>query len=97
MKKILLLIISFLLFFPLVSGHVEEKSEKKEKTKTDSVKTGWTLGGVPVVAYNRDVGFKYGALVNFYNFGDGSRYPLYDHSLYFEYSRTTKGIFPTIT
>jgi hypothetical protein len=60
-------------------------------TTHDSVKTGWTLGGVPVVAYNRDVGFKYGGLVNFYNFGDGSRYPLYDHSLYFEYSRTTKG------
>jgi len=91
MKKNLFLLISFLVSFSLVSGQEGERSDKKEKTRSDSVKTGWTLGGVPVVAYNRDVGFKYGALVNFYNFGDGSRYPLYDHSLYFEYSRTTKG------
>ena len=91
MKSIFLFIISFLLIIPAVTGQREGQSEKREKTKSDSIKTGWTLGGVPVVAYNRDVGFKYGALVNFYNFGDGSRYPLYDHSIYLEYSRTTKG------
>jgi hypothetical protein len=59
--------------------------------KTEEVKTGWTFGGVPVVAYDADVGFKYGALVNLYNFGDGSRYPMYDQSIYLEWSRTTKG------
>ncbi|MEZ5071799.1 MAG: hypothetical protein R2751_12790 [Bacteroidales bacterium] len=38
-----------------------------------------------------DIGFKYGALVNLYWYGDGSRYPRYDHSVYVEWSRTTKG------
>ncbi len=54
-------------------------------------KSGWTLGGVPVIAYDSDIGFKYGGLVNFYNYGDGSRYPKYDHSIYLEWSRTIKG------
>lgn len=63
-------------------------SQEEEKTKA---KTGWTFGAVPVVAYDTDIGFKYGGLVNFYDYGDGVKYPKYDHSLYFEWSRTTKG------
>jgi hypothetical protein len=55
------------------------------------VKTGWTFGALPAVAFNSDEGFRYGALVNFFNYGDGSTFPAYKHSLYFEWSRTTKG------
>lgn len=44
-----------------------------------------------MVAYDSDIGFKYGALINLYWYGDGSRYPMYDHSVYIEWSRTTKG------
>ena len=58
--------------------------------KQEKVKDGFSLGGVPVVAYDSDIGFKYGALVNFYWY-DSTRYPMYDHSLYLEWSRTTKG------
>lgn len=53
--------------------------------------TGWSFGGVPAVAYNSDTGFLYGAILNFYNYGDGSQYPEYQHSTYLEWSRTTKG------
>jgi hypothetical protein len=91
MKKILLFILSFFLLLPPVNAQGEGKKEKKEKSKADSIKTGWNFGGVPVVAYDRDIGFQYGALVNLYNYGNGSRYPMYDHSIYLEYSRTTKG------
>ena len=45
---------------------------------------------MPVVAYDSDIGFKYGALVNLYWY-DSLRYPMYDHSVYVEWSRTTKG------
>ncbi len=65
-------------------------SQDKEK-KVPKVKTGWTFGAVPAIAYDSDVGFRYGALANFYNYGDGSTYPKYLHSLYLEWSRTTKG------
>jgi hypothetical protein len=55
------------------------------------VKTGLTFGALPAIAYDTDIGFKYGALANFYLFGDGSTYPKYLHSFYFEANRTTKG------
>lgn len=59
--------------------------------KEEKIKTGWNLGFLPAVAFDSDLGFKYGGLVNFYNFGDGSTYPDYLQSIYLEISRTTKG------
>jgi hypothetical protein len=58
---------------------------------TEKTKSGWTFGAVPVIAYDSDIGFKYGGLVNFYDYGDGTIYPEYKHSVYIEWSRTTKG------
>lgn len=55
------------------------------------VKKGWTLGALPVISFDTDVGFQYGLLTNFYNYGDGSSYPDYLQSIYLEWSRTTKG------
>lgn len=83
MKKFSLL---FLMSFLSVMIFAQKDSVKKEK-----VKTGFSMGGVPVVAYDADTGFKYGGLVNLYHYGDGSNYPNYNHSLYLEWSRTTKG------
>jgi hypothetical protein len=57
----------------------------------DVVKTGWNFGALPSISFDTDLGFQYGALVNLYHYGDGSRYPNYNHSLYFEVSRFTKG------
>jgi len=57
----------------------------------ENTKEGFSFGLVPVVAYDSDIGFKYGGLTNLYWYGDGSTYPKYRHSLYLEWSRTTKG------
>jgi outer membrane protein assembly factor BamA len=54
-------------------------------------KTGTTFGALPAIAFDTDIGFKYGILTNFYLFGDGSTYPKYLHSFYLEWNRTTKG------
>ncbi len=63
-----------------------------ENDGADATKTGWKLGGVlPTITFNSDLGLQYGALVNFFDYGDGTRFPRYDHSLYFEVSRYTKG------
>jgi hypothetical protein len=86
MKRVILLITMIVLIICQPAA-----AQKKEKAKKDSIKTGFNFGGVPVVAYDQDVGFKYGIVLNLYHYGDGSRYPLYDHSLYLEWSRTTKG------
>lgn len=52
---------------------------------------GLGFGVLPAISYDSDLGFQYGALVNFYLYGDGSRFPKYDHSLYLELSTYTKG------
>lgn len=57
----------------------------------EMIKEGWSFGALPAVSFDTDLGFQYGALVNLYDFGDGIRYPKYNHSLYFEVSRFTKG------
>jgi outer membrane protein assembly factor BamA len=80
----------FLLALYSISLSAQE-ADTTSKRRDDQVKTGFSLGGVPVVAYDSDIGFQYGALVNLYWYGDGSRYPKYDHSVYLEWSRTTKG------
>ena len=55
------------------------------------VKKGFGFGALPAVSYDSDLGFQYGALVNLYDYGNGSKYPKYDHSLYLELSTYTKG------
>ncbi len=85
LKKNILLIFMLLSMFSILQAQEEEKSAAKR------IKTGWTFGALPAISYNTDLGFQYGALVNFYYYGDGKTYPKYLHSLYAEVSRYTKG------
>jgi hypothetical protein len=79
--------IIFLFFILFIhAGAQTPDSIKKEK-----VKKGYNFGALPAIAYDSDLGFRYGALANFYDYGDGSTYPMYRHSLFLEWSRTTKG------
>jgi len=56
------------------------------------VKTGWKFdGGLPAVTFDSDLGFQYGALVEFSNWGDGSKFPEWIDHTYTEISRFTKG------
>lgn len=56
------------------------------------VKTGWKFGGaLPATTFDSDLGFQYGALVEFFNYGDGSTYPDYLDHTYTEASHFTKG------
>jgi hypothetical protein len=56
-----------------------------------TVKTGFGFGALPAVSFDSDLGFQYGAIVNLFHYGDGTNFPKYDHSLYMEWSRYTKG------
>jgi outer membrane protein assembly factor BamA len=80
-------------FFTLLFIINNSQAQDADSTKgsTEKIKKGWSLGAVPAIAYDSDLGFKIGAVVNFYDYGDGTIYPEYRHSLYFEYSITTKG------
>ena len=83
----------FVLFFAFVFFYLPsfgQKADTVTNTK-QKIKKGWTFGALPVVSYDTDIGFQYGALANFFNYGDGSTYPEYLQSIYLEWSRTTKG------
>jgi outer membrane protein assembly factor BamA len=88
MRKILLFCVVQLIAISLLNGQSDSSAVAKNEGK---VKTGWTFGGVPAIAFDSDIGFKYGLVLNFFNYGDGKSYPKYHHNLYFEWSRTTKG------
>ena len=77
MKKYLL---GICLFFVVATGVAADKQKK-----------GFAFGALPAISYDSDLGFQYGALANFYLYGDGSIFPKYYHSLYTELSTYTKG------
>jgi outer membrane protein assembly factor BamA len=76
---------TFLVFLISLLAILVSAQEKK-------VKTGWKFGGaLPTITYDSNLGFQYGALVEFFNYGDGSKYPDYLDHTYTEISRYTKG------
>ena len=76
------------LFVLLIFGFTGLSAQEEKKQVT---KDGWNFGALPTITFDTDLGFQYGALVDLYHYGDGSRYPQYDHKFYFEVSRFTKG------
>lgn len=82
MRKIYLFLVCF-----CVSQIILAQNQEKETL----IKKNWNFGALPAITFDTDLGFQYGALVNLYDYGDGTRYPNYNHSLYFEVSRYTKG------
>lgn len=98
MKKTLLLMLALLLavgsFAQDEQKPKKEKKAKKEKVyneKGEIIKTGWNVGPLPVLGFDSDLGFQYGACVDIFNFGDGTRYPRYFYKFNVEVSRYTKG------
>jgi outer membrane protein assembly factor BamA len=76
---------TFFAFLILMLVHSVSAQETK-------VKTGWRFGGaLPAITYDSDLGFQYGALAEFFNYGDGSKYPDFLDHTYTEISRYTKG------
>ena len=59
--------------------------------KQEIVKTGYNYGPLPAVAFDADKGFQLGALLNIFDFGNGSTYPNPRQQWYFEASFFTKG------
>ena len=73
------------------SQQPKAKKEKIYNEKGELIKQGWNIGPLPVVGYNSDLGFQYGACVDIFNYGDGSRYPKFDYKMNLEVSAYTKG------
>ena len=97
-RKLLALISILLMSFALQAqdtiqgnNNVKKKKEKIYNEKGELIKKGWNFGPLPVVGFNSDLGFQYGACVDIFNYGDGSRYPKFDYKMNLEVSAYTKG------
>jgi len=55
------------------------------------IKKGWNFGPLPVVGWDSDLGFQYGACVDIFNYGDGTNYPSYNYKVNLEASTYTGG------
>ena len=79
-------ILSILLIGAATLGLTAQENDSKE-----IIKQGWNFGPLPVVGWDSDLGFQYGACVDIFNYGDGSRYPSYDYKVNLEASTYTGG------
>jgi hypothetical protein len=57
----------------------------------DIIKKGISFGPLPIIAFDQDKGLQYGALLNVFDFGDGSYYPNPRQQWYIEAAGFTKG------
>ena len=89
MKKFTLL--ALLLSFTLSTAQAKQKQTTQSEAKQEIIKTGYNFGPLPAVAFDADKGFQLGALLNIYDFGDGSTYPNTRQQWYLEASFFTKG------
>ncbi len=93
LKSVIALLLTLTLSSSLYAQTADEGaagSPAPEK-KREIVKTGYNFGPLPAVAFDADKGFQLGALLNIYDFGDGSTYPNTRQQWYFEASFFTKG------
>jgi outer membrane protein assembly factor BamA len=90
MKKVHLLLLLTIVasFFGSVVFAQADSSNLPVKEKK---KKGWTWAALPIVAYDADMGLQLGALGQVFDYGDGSMYPEYKHTIYAECSWFTKG------
>lgn len=86
MKQLFTILFALCFVAQLAAQTNEAAPEKRE-----IIKTGYNFGPLPAVAFDADKGFQLGALLNIYDFGDGSTYPNTRQQWYFEASFFTKG------
>ena len=82
MKRIVLSALT--VFMVCATALAQEKKEVAYNEDGEIIKTGINLGPLPVVAFDADRGFQFGALMNIYDFGDGKNYPNPNAQWYFE-------------
>ena len=95
MKRKLLITLGIVLFNTIIGLNVYSQTDSSQTSNSENVehnkKTGFGFAAIPALAYDSDMGFLYGVIGTIYHYGDGSNYPMYNHKVYLEWSRTTKG------
>ena len=80
-----LLILTLLSALPALAGNDKTGASDDRNdpvaipTKKEVAKSGWSVGLMPALSYNNDLGFLGGAMAQVFDYGDGSIYPNYRH------------------
>lgn len=82
MKKVLFSLVTLMIFSVSFLG---------QNHRDITVKRGWNFAPFPALGYNSDMGLQYGVIGDIYYFGDGSKFPEYEHKFNVEASRYTQG------
>ena len=82
-------IIWYVLFlFPVsLLGMEIKQDDKREKARPP----GYTFGIIPALAFDADLGIKYGGVINIFDFGETKLAPHYEQYLFIKLTNTTKG------
>ena len=91
MKKYLFTVLLLVLLSANANAGKKDTTSIIKNGKKEIVKKGLNFGPLPVVAFDADKGLQLGALLNIYDFGDGSTYPNSRQQMYLEASFFTKG------
>ena len=91
LRNILALLCASLMAVSAFAQQSDDNVVAESAKPKEIIKTGLNYGPLPAVAFDADKGFQMGALLNIYNFGDGSTYPNPYSQWYFEASFFTKG------
>jgi len=83
----------FLLLLTLTvkSTFLSGQNDTLENKVPEVARSKYAFGAIPVFAFDADLGLKYGAVLNFFDYGDRLNMPAYDQYLYFRFTNTTKG------
>lgn len=87
MIRFTIILISFLFLI----GNLYPQGDSIEQTRNKPARKGWTWAALPALSYDADQGWQLGLLGQIFDYGDGSTYPEYRHTLYAECSWFTKG------
>jgi hypothetical protein len=61
------------------------------KKDTSQNKSRYKIGGIPVFSYDADLGLKYGAVINLFDYGERNQPPDFEQYLLLRLTNTTKG------
>lgn len=77
-------------FIGMTTGLIAQ-GDSTSTLQKEKRRTGWTWAALPVLAYDADQGLHFGALGQVFDYGDGSTWPEYKHTIYAECSWYTRG------
>jgi outer membrane protein assembly factor BamA len=90
MQRIIMLVL-FVFVLSNLSAQLNETTINSNVAVPPSSKSGFAWGGTPVLAFDPDLGLKYGALINLFDYGDGTVFPNYNQYAFIRLFHSTGG------